>query len=56
MFVEPRRIEVADRPDPVLDHAEFGLILRVIEHALSPRPEHGSWVGYTAWGTRSATP
>lgn len=39
-----------------IDHSEFGLILRVIEHALSTRPEHGSWIGFTAWGTRSATP
>jgi hypothetical protein len=39
-----------------IDHAEFGLILRVIEHALSTRSEHGSWIGFTAWGARSAMP
>jgi predicted nuclease of predicted toxin-antitoxin system len=38
-----------------IDHAEFGLILRVIEHALSTRPDQAAWVDYTAWGTRSAT-
>ena len=39
-----------------IDHAEFGLILRVIEHALSTRGEHAAWIDYTAWGGRSATP
>ena len=38
-----------------IDHSEFGLILRVIEHAFSTRPDQGSWIDYTAWGTRSAT-
>lgn len=38
-----------------IDHAEFGLILRVIDHALSTRTEQGAWIGYTAWGIRSAT-
>ena len=38
-----------------IDHAEFGLTLRVIEHALSTRPDQADWVDYTAWGTRSAT-
>ncbi len=38
-----------------IDHAEFGLILRVIEHALASRPNQRSWLGYTVWGTRSAT-
>lgn len=38
-----------------IDHAEFGLILRVIEHALSTRPDQAAWIDYTAWGTRSAT-
>ena len=38
-----------------IDHAEFGLILRVIDHALSTRPEQAAWVDYTAWATRSAT-
>jgi len=37
-----------------IDHAEFGLILRVIEHALSIRPDQAAWVDYTACGTRSA--
>jgi hypothetical protein len=38
-----------------IDHAEFGLILRVIDHALSTRPEQAAWIDYTAWGIRSAT-
>ncbi len=38
-----------------MDHAEFGLILRVIEHALSVRPDQASWIDYTAWGVRGAT-
>ena len=37
-----------------IDHAEFGLILRVIHHALSTRGEQASWIDYTAWGVRSA--
>jgi len=36
-----------------IDHREFGLILRVINHALSTRPDQAAWVDYTAWGTRS---
>jgi hypothetical protein len=36
-----------------IGHAEFGLILRVIEHALTTRPDQGDWIDYTAWGTRS---
>jgi len=39
-----------------IDHAEFGLILRVIEHALSTRAGPTAWIDYTAWGTRAATP
>jgi hypothetical protein len=38
-----------------IDHAEFGLTLRVIEHSFTSRPDQESWIGYTAWGTRSAT-
>jgi hypothetical protein len=38
-----------------IDHAEFGLILRVIEHALSTRPDQAAWLNYTARGTRSAS-
>ena len=38
-----------------IDHAEFGLIVRVIEHAISARSEQDSWVDYTAWATRSVT-
>ena len=38
-----------------IDHAEFGLILRVVDHALSTRAEQGAWIDYTAWGVRSAT-
>ena len=37
-----------------IDHREFGLILRVIDYALSIRPDQADWVDYTAWGTRSA--
>jgi hypothetical protein len=37
-----------------IDHAEFGLILRVIDHALSTRSDQDAWIDYTAWGTRSA--
>jgi predicted nuclease of predicted toxin-antitoxin system len=36
-----------------IDHAEFGLTLRVIEAALVARPTQESWTGYAAWGTRS---
>jgi hypothetical protein len=36
-----------------IDHAEFGLTLRVIEAALTARPTQWSWTGYAAWGTRS---
>jgi hypothetical protein len=38
-----------------IDHAEFGLILRVIEQVLASRPDQQSWLDYSAWGTRSAT-
>ena len=38
-----------------IDHAEFGLILRVSEHAFSTHPDQKSWIDHTAWGTRSAT-
>jgi hypothetical protein len=39
-----------------IDHAEFGLILRVIDAALASRPDHAAWRDYAAWGTRrSAT-
>jgi hypothetical protein len=34
-----------------VDHAQFGLIPRVIDHALSTRAEQAAWV---TWGTRSA--
>ncbi|MGH2872208.1 MAG: DUF5615 family PIN-like protein [Solirubrobacteraceae bacterium] len=37
-----------------IDHAEFGLILRVIEHAFTTRPEQTAWDDYIAWGTRSS--
>jgi hypothetical protein len=37
-----------------IDHAEFGLIPRVIEHALSTRAGQAAWIDYTAWGIRSA--
>jgi hypothetical protein len=37
-----------------IDHAEFGLILRVIDHALSTRAQQAAWIDYTAWGIRSA--
>lgn len=38
-----------------IDHAEFGLTLRVIEEALASRVKQESWIDYIAWGTRSAT-
>ena len=38
----------------VIDHAEFGLTLRVIEVALAGRPDHEDWIDYAAWGTRSS--
>jgi hypothetical protein len=37
-----------------IDHAEFGIVLRVIERALSTRRDQAAWIDYTAWGTRSA--
>lgn len=39
-----------------IDHAEFGLTLRVIANALATRPDQSAWVDYTAWGTRAAGP
>jgi hypothetical protein len=36
-----------------IDHAEFGLTLRIIDHALQTRPEQDAWTGYAAWGTRT---
>lgn len=36
-----------------VDHAEFGLTLRIIEAALAARPTQNPWTGYAAWGTRS---
>jgi len=38
-----------------IDHAEWGLILRVIERALASRPDQESWIDHTACGTRSVT-
>lgn len=37
-----------------IDHAEFGLTLRVIDAALDSRPDQASWEDYLAWGTRAA--
>jgi len=37
-----------------VDHAEFGLTLRIIEAAIEARPAQNAWTGYAAWGTRSA--
>lgn len=37
-----------------IDHAEFGLVLRVIEAALATRPDQESWIDYAAWGTRAS--
>ena len=39
-----------------IDHSEFGLILRVVDHALSTRAAQADWLNYTAWGTRTSTP
>jgi hypothetical protein len=36
-----------------IDHAEFGLTLRVIDAALAARPDRTSWIDYAAWGTRA---
>jgi Domain of unknown function (DUF5615) len=38
-----------------IDHGEFGLILRVIDHALRSRADQSAWIDHTAWGIRSAT-
>ena len=38
-----------------IDHSELGLILRVIDHALSTRGEQAARIDYTAWGVRAAT-
>jgi hypothetical protein len=35
-----------------IDHGELGLILRVIDTALTARPDQAAWSDYTAWGTR----
>lgn len=35
-----------------IDHAEFGLILRVVEAAMAERPDHDAWRDYAAWGKR----
>lgn len=37
-----------------IDHAEFGLILRVIDAAVLARPDPATWVDYAAWGTRGS--
>jgi hypothetical protein len=39
-----------------IDHAEFGLTLRIIKAALQARPTQDAWTAYAAWGTRSSTP
>lgn len=36
-----------------VDHAEFGLTLRIIQAALKARPAQDSWIDYAAWGTRA---
>jgi hypothetical protein len=35
-----------------IDHGQFSLVLRVIEAALTSRPDQAAWQDYTAWGTR----
>lgn len=37
-----------------IDHAEFGLMLRVIRAAFEARPDQRSWADHAAWGTRAA--
>lgn len=37
-----------------IDHAEFGLTLRVIQAAIDARPDQHSWTDHAAWGTRAA--
>lgn len=36
-----------------IDHAEFGLTIRVIEAALAAHPKQPSWRDRVAWGTRA---
>ncbi len=35
-----------------IDHGEFGTVLRVIDAALTARPDPAEWRDYAAWGTR----
>lgn len=37
-----------------IDHAEFGLIVRVIESAIRARLRQADWIDYSAWGTRGS--
>jgi hypothetical protein len=39
-----------------IDHSELGLVLRVIDAALTARPDQAAWQDYTAWGTRRSAP
>jgi predicted nuclease of predicted toxin-antitoxin system len=39
-----------------IDHSQFGLVLRVIDAALTARPDQIAWQDYTAWGTRRSAP
>ncbi len=36
-----------------IDHGEFGRILRVIDAALSGRPDQADWRDHASWGTRA---
>lgn len=36
-----------------IDHAEFGLTLRMIHAAAATRPQQDAWINYAAWGTRA---
>jgi len=37
-----------------IDHAEFGLTLRVIQAAIHTHPDPQAWTDRAAWGTRAA--
>jgi len=36
-----------------IDHSEDGLILRLIDAALTGRPDQAAWRDYAAWATRA---
>lgn len=36
-----------------IDRSEYGLILRLIDAAVTARPEQGAWRDYAAWATQA---